>query len=302
MNLDLLEGIIPWVGKLLTHVARHSAMHKQQRQQHCQPRDAAATRIQRTFRGWRARRRIVYQVREDTEVLVADIQRQLNGEWALLGPAAATSFSLDWGCDGILRLPRIEDSLFGISVRFPLVELEEEQVIDDAEATNEYERAASVDSGLIAIDTSSESQQDKAMPFESTLDSAFENCPPADDTGAQSSQGTIRAEAANSSDISSCDACVSAVETRSTTLQAETSAEETKQQSERQTESMDGAPLQRGKDGNTQLASVQEIIVTHSRAEILLELEWARQALRDRRKYLRSKRRVERGTDPCACA
>ncbi|KAF1795245.1 hypothetical protein JG687_00003520 [Phytophthora cactorum] len=286
-------------------------MHKQQRQhwQRLQPRDAAARRIQRTFRGWRTRLRIVYRVREDMDLLVGDIQHQLNGEWALLGPAAATlsSFSLDWGRDGTLRLPRMEDSLFGVSVHFPSVESEEEQHDDDDDeskaSANEYEQGASLDSGLMA--TNGPESQDKATPFESSIDRTSENRPPADDTqgiGAQASQGAS-AEAANSSDAaSSCDARVSAVEIRGTTLQAETSASCAKQQLERQTESMDGAPLQGGKDGNTQLASVQEILASHSRAEILLELEWARQALRDRRKYLRSKRRVERGPDPCACA
>ncbi|KAF4132563.1 hypothetical protein GN958_ATG18245 [Phytophthora infestans] len=276
-------------------------MHKQQCQKHWQPCDAAARRIQRVFRGWRARIRVVHRVREGMELLVADIQRQLNGEWALLGPTASTlpSFSLDWGRSGTLRLPRMEDSLFGVSVVFPPLELEEELHDEDGSdneaLANEYEQAASQDSGLAATDGLS--SQDKVMPFESSLGNAPESRPPTDDTDAQTSLCEAQAvnEAANSSDASRCDACMSAVEIRSTTLQAETSA---KQQSKCQAESTDDVPRN---DGNAQLASVQEILATHSRAEILSELEWERQALRDRRKYLRSKRRVERGPD-LACA
>ncbi|EEY66117.1 uncharacterized protein PITG_03659 [Phytophthora infestans T30-4] len=145
-------------------------MHKQQCQKHWQPCDAAARRIQRVFRGWRARIRVVHRVREGMELLVADIQRQLNGEWALLGPTASTlpSFSLDWGRSGTLRLPRMEDSLFGVSVVFPPLELEEElHDEDDSEneaLANEYVQAASQDSGLAATDGLSSQDKKYAAP------------------------------------------------------------------------------------------------------------------------------------------
>ncbi|KAL4151879.1 hypothetical protein PRNP1_008816 [Phytophthora ramorum] len=229
-----------------------------------QPRDAAA-RVQRTFRGWRTRRRVVHQVREDMELLAADIRRQVGGEWVLLLGATASPFSLDWGRDSKLRLPRMEDSLFGVPTTLPTVESHgnDEVSCEDGHVT----------------------------------DVTIENCPLADESaadqvvGAQTDQGTREHDG-----IISETSAVSAVEIRGPALQAETSAVAGH---ERQAENMDGALL---KDGDRQLAGIQKILATHSHAEILLELEWARQALRDRRKYLRSKGRVERNPGPLACA
>jgi hypothetical protein len=271
--------------------------------------------LQRAFRGWRTRRRVVLQVREDMELLVADIRRQLDGEWALLGPTAtATAFSLDWGNDTRLRLPRMEDAIFGVPVRFPE---ELGRIVDD--------------------EPGPESQHDATDGGSSTGKAGIASAGAERVVGAQVSQGTDAAEktAGPAHETSRCDAHASAVEIRSTALQAETSATDS---TERQVENMAGQP---GKDGDSQLASVQAILATHSRADILLELQWARQALRDRRKvrvgrllpttshpgdvstmrvpcgvrgltslcpvtffpqYLRSKQRVERGPDPCACA
>ncbi|KAL3673240.1 hypothetical protein V7S43_000961 [Phytophthora oleae] len=236
------------------------------------------------------------------ELLVAGIRRHLEGEWALLGPTAA-SMTLGWGSDERLRLPRMVDSLFGVSVSFPLIESDEEQQHEEwcnNEAVVEsehYEQEAT--DGLPS--------PDKAVVMESKLDNTFENNPPADASqvvGAQASQGTdIEAVAARgiSSDISRRDACVSAVEIRGIELQAESPV------TQRQADNVDRAPLEQNKDANTQLdsslESVNEILVTHSRADILLELEWARQALRNRRKYLRSTRCVvERRLDQYAYA
>ncbi|KAG7381426.1 hypothetical protein PHYPSEUDO_006044 [Phytophthora pseudosyringae] len=266
------------------------------------------------------------------ELLVADIRRQLDGEWALLGPTAA-SFLMDWGDGGKLRLPRTEDSLFGVS--FPLIELKQEQRDDedDGDVAAAPERE---DEEVVGLDskhgeqeaTDGSSSPAKAAPLESSslLGDALEPADAGQAVGAQASQGShveaVEAVAAHGirSDTSRR---VSAVEIRGTTLQAETSAGGAKQQQlEQQAENMDGALLQRGKDGSSQLASVQRILATHSRADILLELEWARQALRDRRKlvdhpqgmwpdrlsivscflqYLRSKGLVKRGSEPCAC-
>ncbi|POM58822.1 Hypothetical protein PHPALM_36481 [Phytophthora palmivora] len=207
------------------------------------------------------------------ELLVADIRRQLDGDWALLGPATASSFTLDWGADHKLRLPRMEDALFGVSVRFPDKE-EEHGCVPNANVKEQVdhsdsEQEVSNDPGNAAV----------IIPLES-VDSTFENLvQPADESAADQAVGPQDTSTAHeiSSNTSTCDACVSAVEIRSNSLQAETSAE-----------SMNSALQQTDKDGKTQLASVQpelqEILTTHSRAEILLEIEWARQALRDRRK------------------
>ncbi|KAG1700195.1 hypothetical protein DVH05_012003 [Phytophthora capsici] len=265
-------------------------MHKQHWHQ---PRDAAATRIQRNFRGWRTRRYIVHQVREDMELLVAGIRRQLEGEWPLLGPTAA-SMTLDWGSDERLRLPRMEDSFFGVSVSFPLIETDEEQHEDGQHSE------AGGDSAQEATDSLPSPDKTVIAPLQLNLDDALEDSPPAwssGDTspfvGAQASQETnIKTVAACriSDDTNRRDARVSAVEIRGDVLQAESTM------TQRQTDNGDNVLLKQSKDANTQLDCVNQILATHSRADILLELEWARQALRDRRKYLRS-RRVGRGLD-----
>ncbi|KAK1947997.1 hypothetical protein P3T76_000287 [Phytophthora citrophthora] len=203
------------------------------------------------------------------ELVVAGIRRQLEGEWTLLGPTAA-SMTLDWGSDERLRLPRMEDSLFGVSVSFPLIDTDEEQHEQEA-----IEGLPSSDKAVIA-------------PLQLNLDDAFENSPPVDTSqfvSAQASQETnIETVAACriSDDANRRDACVSAVEIRANALQAESTM------TQRQTDNVDNVLLEQSKDANTQLDSsldsVTQILATRSRADILLELEWARQALRDRRK------------------
>ncbi|KAG6610294.1 IQ motif, EF-hand binding site [Phytophthora cinnamomi] len=264
-------------------------MHKQQRQR-LQARDAAASSIQRAFRGWRTRRRVVLQVRDDMELLVADIRRQLDGAWALLGPS---SFSMDWGDDGALRLPRMEDSLFGVSVHFPPEHEEQEE---------EQEEAEDSCSGSVDEEVKSSREQQAAIGPPSQPIAPLEAALEDEVVGAQARKRESEGDALHgiSSKSDAGDDGASAVEIRA--LQAETSACEVLEL-ECQVEDMDGAPLQRGQDGDApQLASVQGILATHSREEILLELQWARQALRDRRKYLRSKKRIEQGPEPLACA
>ncbi|KAE9357179.1 hypothetical protein PF008_g3291 [Phytophthora fragariae] len=266
-------------------------MHKQRQWQQLHARDAAANRIQRVFRGWRTRRRVVHQVRDDMELLVADVRRQLDGAWALLGPAAAvSSFSLDWGDDGKLRLPRMEDSLFGVSVRFP----PEPEEHEDAGSSAEDSYARSVDEEVKSL-CGQAAAIGPPSPQIAPLEAAFEDHPLAEEDQVVGEDGI-------SSEVSECDDGASAVEIRGE-LRAETSASDVREELEFQVESMDRAPPQRGQDGNSsQLVSVQEILATHSREEILLELQWARQALRDRRKYLRSKKRIEQAPEPLACA
>ncbi|EGZ28504.1 hypothetical protein PHYSODRAFT_322170 [Phytophthora sojae] len=250
--------------------------------------------LQRVFRGWRARRRVVHQVRDDMELLVADIRRQLDGAWALLGPAAAASaFALDWGDDGKLRLPRMEDSLFGVSVRFPPEP--EEHAEDSSSSSGDEEVKRSCEQGAVIGPPS-------PQPI-APLEAAHEDPQEGEVVGHQTLVQDGGEEDGISSEGSERDDGASAVEIRGGALQAETSASDVREELERQVENMDRAPLQRGQDGNSsQLAIVQEILATHSREEIVLELQWARQALRDRRKYLRSKKRIEQNPEPLACA
>ncbi|KAG7397914.1 hypothetical protein PHYBOEH_011981 [Phytophthora boehmeriae] len=248
-------------------------------------RDAQAVKIQRVFRGWRVRQRVVWQVREEMELLVDDIQQELNGEWALLGPSAS-SFKLEWG-DGKLCLPRMQGSLFGVDMSFPL----EPEGQEDADGAADHESVVTVDA------TDGPSSPTPAAP---SLDK-FDNCQSVDacnvggrNTPHSDSQGSEDGSSESETKIRESD-----IEIRNTAHQAETSETSEECQLGHQVESMDEPTCSKNEQ---HLASVQGVLATHSRDEILLELQWARQALHDRRKYLQSRRRVEQRPDPCACA
>ncbi|KAL7680517.1 putative IQ motif, EF-hand binding protein [Plasmopara halstedii] len=255
----------------------------QQYWQRYELRIAAARQIQRVFRGWRARQRVVHRVRVDMEHLIADIQHQLDGEWLLLGLAAAKipSFSLDWGPDAKLRLPRMEDLLFGVSINFPISDINYEQQGELSSSPSENEQATSPScSRKSTVDLMS---PDKGLSIAPVVGSASESHQPTSDIDVIDTE-SLRSFR-DSSNTSSHDECI---DLRDTAIQAEppVSAEA------KHIKSQEGSKCNHRTDN--QLASVQNILRVKTPSEILLELEWARQALLDRRKYLRSKRRVEK--------
>lgn len=222
------------------------------------------------------RRRVVWQVRHDVELLAADIQRELDGQWALLGSHAAFA-ALDWG-DSKLRLPRMRDSLFGVELQFPLES-------DDDAAVRENAQAQETDGSSTPSASDADSELNESQPVGCNTRASGER---------DTSQGSEQDVAGISSAPSGC---TSAAETRSAAPhQADTSVHAETADDQRQVERVDGTTA-RSKDEQRR-ASIQEILSTHSRDEILLELQWARQALCDRRKYLQSRRRVEQDSHP----
>lgn len=249
--------------------------------------------------------------------LVADIQRQLNGDWPLLGPTSAkvSSWSLDWGPDARLRLPRMEDLLFGVPVHFPLIDSNDERQdginCSVAAAASNDELASSPESSLKTMGDSPSPDKVESPASDSSSETE-EICLPPDDIlindaqALQSSKHSLNTSSQDSPD--------------DTALLVETPVSDRVQQPECQFSST----LKHDNDNNGRMASVNDIITAHSRAEIVLELEWAHQALRDRQKvtyhvlscqklitqhqfyrlfimllcmqYLRSLRRVEQGT------
>ncbi|RLN37324.1 hypothetical protein BBJ28_00019243 [Nothophytophthora sp. Chile5] len=238
------------------------------------------------------------------EALVAGIQREVEADCAWLGPAGcASSFSLSWG-DGKLRLPRVEDAIFGVNFSSPLdpdgrddsdVAADDANESEGINGSNEDEEVADSDEEAAVSPPSIQEEDVVAMDAHvASLGDEMEKCqPPAasgnsvEATGAYTSHeisSAVQAIAPEPSDGTAAGVEPLATETRatpqaetSTVFDAETSV--TALQAEKP-----GDLLARGTKDGQQLTGVQEILATYSREEVLLELQWARQALRDRRK------------------
>ncbi|GMF17955.1 unnamed protein product [Phytophthora fragariaefolia] len=192
----------------------------------------------------------------------------------------------------------MEDSLFGVSVRFPPESSEELELgTEGSGAAASAGARTEEESGSVDEQVNSEQGAAPSPQTIAPLEAAPEDLPVAHESGASevvgaqaSDSGTEDDVAAHgiSSETAARDDGASAVEIRGAAHEAETSASDERgvlDELEHQVGNMDGAPLQRGQDGNyAQLDRVREILATHSREDILLELQWARQALRDRRK------------------
>ncbi|KAF1332044.1 hypothetical protein FI667_g3862, partial [Globisporangium splendens] len=255
---------------------RHSELHRH------------ATEIQAAFRGWRTRKRVVWDVRTEVDAFVAGVQQDLLVKQTLLGVsgggAAASPLLLTsdvhWLLGGDrgrrLHLPRIHDNVFGVQVAFPApISLRvgaDESHDTSASIKQELQGDADRESDVVVTDLETSACDDK----EESVGCAegIQTAPDVD--GAFPEEKVLAAHAesmAQSSlvldDAAGTDGTV-AVEPHQLYSQE---------------------PKEASAQGNSIVAAdsasgltVEAILATHSKEEILLELEWARQALRERRK------------------
>jgi hypothetical protein len=224
--------------------------------------------VQRVFRGWRARRRVVWQVREQVEALAAAIRREMATAEALPGSdaaALAASCEVSWlAGGGRLHLPRMRDDVFGFVFDFPSsLSLSPD---GGSEPTSGDEGVEDVDAARPRSDSNSSSSSD-GFSSRSTSVAATSN---------RSTSDFLTAR-----DVAVPDSG-RRVDRLHSVAQGHAEASESKQKQPVI------APAARGQETPGDAAvSVDDVLATYSKAEVLLELQWARQALRERRKVRR---------------
>lgn len=273
---------------------------------------------QAAFRGFRARRRVVWGVRAQLEAFVEELQRDARVASLLLSGgtamAAADVGDARWLVDGErrrrLHLPRFDDHVFGVAFSFPppprpqeaaAVVTETKGSSDtvrcrDDECDEEQTQAEPAGEEVAAAAWSEQPHQAE----DATLDVHSEGSD--NDADEQQAQPpTVATSVCDEGDDESHSAA------RETEDAAAALLDETSSQMDEKvdlpTANDFSAPTDDAASENTSVAppakpavaayssdalTVEAILATHSREEILLELEWAKQALRDRRKVRRA--------------
>jgi hypothetical protein len=252
-------------------------------------RSQAATRIQAIFRGYRTRQRIVWGVRTELSAFMESIEQELEVERLFLGLHKPQSSRWLYDCTGeyslevidvskrriknSLHLPRIEDDVFGMRYSFPqppVVPLyredentslhSEEKMHDTEESARESTSSASEVASCLLEDAGAIDSQ----PTQCTDDSQDANDLSArtgnDDNACTSTESSVDLLAVSAHNLSP---------RHEPSIVGSTSISPT-------------APL----------LTVTQVIATHSKAEILKELAWTKQALRDRIRYLHALKRA----------
>jgi hypothetical protein len=254
----------------------------------------AARRLQAVFRGWRTRRRVVWDVRAELDAFMDEIEADVEMERLLLTlpKPHVHSWQREHGSGATsscctLRLPRIEDNVFGRRLAFPeparsqgevanCIAMQDSSAVEKMPSKGQAVEVAAPSTGSLPVSQSVkdvvEPSEDVHVVGEDPLAQLLQpgGCVEAEQQEAIASleKDPETASAASSAEKHEEEAA-SLIAPVSVKVQSTGSAER---------EPISGSPLIFG-----------EIHAPHSREEILLELQWARQALRERVHYLRSR-------------
>ncbi|KAJ0407412.1 hypothetical protein ATCC90586_003822 [Pythium insidiosum] len=261
---------------------------------------ARATQIQAAFRGYRARRRVVWDVRHEIQAFVAETERELEVERLLLGVAPMQRLQ-DAGGSKTLQLPRFEDVFLGVSQRYPMGA----SVGDDA---------SSVRSSWDAVDDHELCPPPAELTLSIVQRDEEEDATPSDveaQEGRTESHASVHEASDQEEELEDDDDLLPAVDNSLCSTDEETQIEAavvTEQPLDGHGVHGDEAngtlaadasaaphtPKQIADDGNTCLEDpVERILATHSREELLQELEWTKRALQERLRYLRTRHLTE---------
>ncbi|TMW68747.1 hypothetical protein Poli38472_006215 [Pythium oligandrum] len=237
----------------------------------------AATAIQRVFRGWRTRKRVVWDVGEEMTQWMTALDLEMEMESVRLGLAKPQTF-VGWALgEGVLRLPRVHDVVFGVASVYPPV-----QMVDCVQKAAS-ERVGSPD------EASERNDKEQDAAFLKTIaggDNTGNVCESPIFSDSEKRVACDAEEAAVVSFVGSHDSDQDGV-----VMETEEQVASEDNKTTTVTDSTD-SPVHAPSTSST--LAVEQIIKTHTKEEIRMELQWAQQALRDRLEYLQAQHRRRR--------